>query len=345
MAVLLDAIAEAETEDASATQSSTDAIVEALDALGFEPVPVSLHGDRSSDWVASLAEGDFRLAFNLCESMDGQASGEHRPAATAELLGLPLTGAAATTLIHCLHKGRCSAILAANGVPVPTWRVLGPDGASPEDWSHFPAIVKPAAEDASNGVHPDSVARSRTELLDAVDRLRAHWGTVIVQEFVSGREINVGLVGEHVLPLAEIDFRGLPEGQPSIVSYAAKWSPESPEYRGTRPVCPAPLAPHMRDQLIRLATRAWDLVDGCGYGRVDLRVNRNGRPYVIDVNPNPDLSPDAGLPRQARVAGWSYQELIKRIVEDALTRVRSEAQPVARTWIHVPPSGARGRTA
>jgi D-alanine-D-alanine ligase len=156
---------------------------------------------------------------------------------------------------------------------------------------------------------------------------------VLVQEFIGGREINLAIVGNQLLPPAEIDFSTLPEGLPPIVSYAAKWHDQSPEFSGTVPICPAPLAPEESERLQRLAARAWRLMDGTGYARVDIRLTDDGTPYVIDINPNPDLSLDAGLARQARVAGWSYEELIGRITDEALEPSAGGAAHSAWTFV------------
>ena len=347
MAVLVDAIAEAEVDqsDPVAPPSSTIAITDALAALGFEPVEVALEAARTHAWVQDLIDGRFRLVFNLCESVGGRAAAEHLPAATVELLGVPMTGASSATLLNCLHKNRCSAVLQTHGVRVPAWHYVGRHDPVPRHWRHYPCIVKPAAEDASNGVHADSVVRSPTELADAIQRLRANWGGLILQQFVTGREINMAIVGRNVLPPSEIDFSDLPDSQPHIVSYAAKWQLDTPEYRGTRPICPAPLPPGLRQDLLHVATRSWELMDGAGYARVDVRLTDDGHAYVIDVNPNPDLSPDAGLARQAAAAGWSYRDLIERIVEEALVRPKEAGAASGRTWAFPSDAASDERTA
>jgi D-alanine-D-alanine ligase len=285
-------------------------------------------------WVRRLATENFSFAFNLCETVAGHAEGEHLAAATVELLELPKTGATAKTLLYCLNKDRCAAVLASHGIPVPRWALARAGGPPPSDWDCFPAIVKPASDDASNGVHPNSVVYSREELFEAIGRVLDHWDSAVIQEFIEGREINLAIVGNCLLPPAEIDFSTLPDGSPPIVSFEAKWISGSPEDSGTQPVCPAPLEPHVARELQSLAARAWSLMDGRGYARVDIRLTDDGSPYIIDINPNPDLSIDAGLVRQAAVAGWSYRELIERIVEAA--HAAGEPGGVERDWVFVP---------
>ena len=167
------------------------------------------------------------------------------------------------------------------------------------------------------GITQRSVVRDAAELAEAVEEAARAHGPVLVQEFVAGRELAVGVVGREVLPLSEIDFSAIPPGNWSIVCSRAKWVAGSVEDLGTVPRCPAPLEPALAEEAVRVARAAWELVEGRGYGRVDLRVDAAGRPYVLEVNPNPDLSPDAGLARMAAAHGWGYAELVGRILEEA----------------------------
>lgn len=345
VAVLVDEIAEQQAAggEQAAPAQSTVRIIAALEALGYEPVELSLQPGKTDEWLGRLMAGGFRVAFNLCETVAGKAAGEHLTAAAVELLELPMTGASSATLLYCLNKDRCSATLRANGVRVPDWKLVRRGDPLPHDWTLFPAIVKPAAEDGSNGVHANSVVRSQAELLETVERLCANWGLALIQQFIEGREINLAIVGRYLLPPAEIDFSTLPDGAPAIVSFEAKWVTGSPEDLGTRPICPAPLPPERAMDLQRLAARSWKVMEGRGYARVDVRLTPEGVPHVIDINPNPDLSHDAGLARQARVAGWAYDELIGRIVEDALARGERDGQQ-AEDWTFLPAQPLAGET-
>jgi D-alanine-D-alanine ligase len=121
-----------------------------------------------------------------------------------------------------------------------------------------------------------------------------------------------------VLPVAEIDFSRMPEGAWPILTYAGKWEIGSADDLGSVPQCPAPIPQKLADRLVRVADLAWRTMQGKGYGRIDLRVDDQGRPWVLEVNPNPDLNDDAGLSRMAKVAGWDYAELVRRIAEVAL---------------------------
>jgi D-alanine-D-alanine ligase len=169
---------------------------------------------------------------------------------------------------------------------------------------------------------------------------------VLVQAYVPGREFNVGFVGSQMLPISEISFERMPAGSWPIVSYAAKWVPGSPEDVGTQPVCPARIPAELAKRLGAAARRAWDYLAGSeGYGRVDLRVDDAGQVWVLEVNPCPDISRDAGLARMARAQGWTYEEMLLRIVDEALGRAQRAAAAAA-TTAPVPAPGAEAlRTA
>jgi len=314
VAIVVDAVVEMRERLESDEVSSLDDVREALRGLGYEPVLVAFDADPAR-WLRALEHGGFDAVFNLCEGLGGQGSEEHLAAAAVELLGLPLTGARALTLGLCCRKDLVNGVMRAAGIPVPDW-VVAIRAREPPSWRAYPAIVKPAAEDASVGVDARSVVRSRRELRAALGRGHRRFERLLVQRYVSGREFNVALVGDCVLPHSEITF-ALPRGLPRIVSYAAKWHPRSAYYRGTPPRLLGRGEARLGARLTRLARRVWAAVGGVGYGRGDVRMDGRGRLHVIDVNPNPDLSPDAGMSRQAAAFGWTYAEMIGRIVEMA----------------------------
>jgi D-alanine-D-alanine ligase len=307
IAVAYDSAADGDARaDVAGVLESVHAVVERLVARGHAafPVPVGLPLERLLSRLSNV-----ELAFNLAEGMGGAASAEPRVAALLELAGVACTGASSETLALCRRKDRANAVLQAAGIAVPRWTVAV-TGAEP-DWDTFPAIVKPLGEDGSVGIEEWSVVDDPLELRAALDRIG---GNGMVQRFVDGRELNVGFVGSAVLPVAEIEFVGTQR----VVSYAAKWSAGSVADRATRPVCPARIPASLAGEVVELARAAWVAVEGRGYGRVDIRTDGAGRPYVLDVNPNPDLAPGAGLARMAGVAGWDYGELVGRIMDVAL---------------------------
>jgi D-alanine-D-alanine ligase len=318
VAVLFDgASAFAESPDQEII-GTVDAVVASLAPEGNSVVRIPVHPDVK--WVDKLRRARVDLVFNLCESIDGVAVLEPAVISVLELLGLPYTGSSSWTTSLCLRKHIVNSALERAGLPVPKFSVVRRGGAIPS--VGFPAICKPAAEDASIGVEQRSVVRTSRELAERVSSMLERWDEVLVQRFVQGREVNVGIVGDAVLPIAEIDFGRMPKGMWRIVTYRSKWEDGSDEDVGAAPLCPARLPAGVAAQLRKIAVAAWRIVGGAGYGRVDLRIDERGRPWILEVNANPDFSPTAGLARMARVAGIDYGALVRQICELGLQRAR-----------------------
>jgi D-alanine-D-alanine ligase len=297
---------------------TVEAIERVLVEDGHGVVRVPVHEDAR--WVERLRRGKFDLAFNMCEGIDGIAAMESPVIAVLELLDLPYTGATSWTTALCLRKHLTNSVLDRAGLPVPGYGVARRGGAIPA--IEFPAICKPAAEDASLGVEQGSVVRSGRALRRRLTEMHERWDEVMVQRFVDGREVNVGIVAGDVLPIAEIRFDDMPRGKWQIVTYRSKWDTGSDEDRGTTPQCPADLDGPLAKAIRRVALDAWRAVGGTGYGRVDLRVDAHGQPWILEVNANPDIAPDAGLARMARVAGMDYAALIRAVCDEGLARER-----------------------
>jgi D-alanine-D-alanine ligase len=296
-------------------------ILEALEAIerslierGHDTVRVAA-GERADLWIAELRDVEADVVFNLCETLDGRADLEAAVAGVLELLGCAFTGNGSETLALARRKDRVNALLQSRAVPVPEWSVV--DERTAAEWTHFPAIIKPLGEDASVGITQQSVAANRAALRTAIDAA-AEFAPLIVQRFVTGRELNVGLLGTRVLPIAEIVFRPLPDGGWPVVSYAAKWDIGSEEDLASVPHCPAALDPALEACATQKALAAWHAVGGRGYGRVDLRTDESGNVYVLDVNPNADLAPSAGLTRMCAAAGMTYGDLVAAVLEAAV---------------------------
>jgi len=286
----------------------------ALQQWATEVVRVPVTGDGR--WIERVRKGKFDLVFNLCEGIDGYPQYEPMVISALELLGIPFTGSSSWTTAITLRKHVINGILDRAGLPVPKFSVArrGQEITS----VGFPAICKPAAEDASVGIEQRSVVRSTRALHERVRAMLEHWDEILVQRYVDGREVNVGIVGDQTLPIAEIDFAGMPAGMWRIVSYRSKWETGSDEDLGAKPCCPAHLGKHAASELVEISRAAWRAVGGESYGRVDVRIDSEGRPWILEVNANPDISPDAGLARMAGVAGMDYVSLIRRICESAL---------------------------
>jgi D-alanine-D-alanine ligase len=326
VAILFDAGSEEwSAQDVAAVVANVHEVRDVLRRRGHEVelLPVRLGDFR---WLSRARRAD--LVFNLCEGINGHARFEDLIVATLELTGVPFTGCGTWPTTVCHRKHIANTLLSAAGLPVPAF-TLTQGNKAPAEFP-LPAIVKPAAEDASVGIDNGAVCTSKRALKKRIAHMLEQFEEVLVQEYVAGREFNVGFVGTRMLPIAEIRFDALPEGNWPIVSYAAKWIPGSPEDQGTIPVCPAELEPELEQRIGKIARMAWEhLSEGTGYGRVDLRLSEDGQPYVLEVNPSPDLSSNAGLARMGRAFGWSYDELVMHIVDEALMRSQSHRAAAA----------------
>jgi D-alanine-D-alanine ligase len=240
--------------------------------------------------------------------------------AILELLRIPYTGSPPLTLGLCQNKGFTKYVLRANGIPTPDYQIL----ESFKAWKggiDFPLIVKPLREDASLGITRKSFVRTNRQLKVQVDYInRRYKQPSLVEKYIDGREINVSIFGyekPRTLPISEIIFEF--KGEPKIVDFSAKWIEKSKEYKGTKPVCPAKLTPSL-DKLIRkTAMKAFRLLNCRDYARVDMRL-KDGVPFVVEVNANPDISLDAGFVRSLKVAGISFKKFIGEIISFAARR-------------------------
>lgn len=262
------------------------------------------------------------VVVNLCESLQGDSRGEMIVPAVLDLTRVQYTGNSAFTLALALHKNKAKEVLRARGVPTPEfWLVESADALKSVDLP-FPLIVKPSREDASVGIDFDSVVADRKALAKAVDRVhRTFKQPALVERFIKGREIYVPLLGHppRPLPLTEIQFGGVFDGKPAVLTYRAKWEADSAECADS-PSRPAELTKALEARCIEVATAAFEALEGRDYGRVDLRVDEDGQPWVIDINPNCDLHPQAGFARAAQAAGFSFAQLALHLVDLAWER-------------------------
>lgn len=257
------------------------------------------------------------LVFNLVESIGGVGGRLPQAAALVESLGLRVSGSGSAALAASTDKVLAKRVLRGAGLATPDWRLRQP----PHDGGRW--ILKPVDEDASLGIGPENVSADTAALARlAADRARTHGGRWFYERYVDGREFNVALLqGAHgldALPLAEIRFDAFAPGQPRIVDYAAKWDPSAWAWANTpRSFEFAPADSALLESITALALRSAAAFGLCGYARVDLRVDRAGHAWVLEVNANPCLSADAGFAAAAARAGISMTEVIARIVRAA----------------------------
>lgn len=265
------------------------------------------------------------VIVNLCEGLGGVGGGESQVTGLLELTGIPFTGSSSECLSLVLHKARTKWLLHGAGLPTAPFRYAPHD--SPLAIDEFTpllrsgaVIVKPAHEDASLGIGPESVVRDAAALLARIQQVRDRYGDVLIEQFLSGREFNVGVIAlpdPILLPLAEIEYQ---PGASGLVSYDAKWTPGTVDYGGTPVRCPAEVSEPLSAEISRVSLAAFRLTGARDYARVDLRLDAEGRVHILEVNANPDISPSAGLARAILASGMSYNEFIVRLVETAARR-------------------------
>lgn len=294
----------------------------ALKELGHDVIPLNAD-DHLIENLKKLS-GEIDLVFSIAdEGFNLDTHLEPHIVALFELLGLPYTGADYRALTLCLDKPLAKRIISSYGLPTPKFReYTAPIKALEKGFDlSFPLIVKPAKEDGSIGIKQDSVVDEKNALIAKINETIARYEQpVLVEEFIEGREVNVAVIGTKdllTLPPSEIIFT-LPEGVRNFLFYETKWVEDSVYYATTTPHCPADLEPALREELETLAKDAYRIMGLRGYGRVDFRIDQQGKPFILEVNPNPDICKDAGLTRMAKAHGWSYEELIARIMDLAL---------------------------
>ncbi len=257
------------------------------------------------------------MVFNLCESVDEDPRYIGHPAAMLELLGIPFSGSPSMALMVTTDKVLTKQLLKAGGIRTPNYAVY--DGQAPLDLAKLalPVIVKPRFEDASIGIDQESVLKDAGELDSRLKEMHVRFGTLLVEEYIAGREFNISLFGYpdvDVLPVAEIEFSGFPEGLFQIVGYRAKWDTSSFEYQHTNRIFPD-LPRGLRSRTETVAKKCFRLFMMRDYARVDVRVDARGRIYVLEINANPCLSPDAGFIAAAQRTGMKYAELIGKFLD------------------------------
>ena len=269
------------------------------------------------------------VIFNFVETIEGVTSYEYCIAGVFELLGYQFTGNIPMTLGNCLNKERAKNILRSFGINTPKSKIIKPaDKVSHKGFDlKFPVILKLLTEDASIGISEFSVVNNFSEL---IKQLKFLFGTykqdVIAEEYIEGRELNVAVLGDRVLPISEILFNGLPDDLPKIITYDSKWIEDSVYYKNTQPSCPAEMDRKSQKNVEAVAMAAFGAMNCRDYARVDIRLSNDGIPYVIEVNPNPDISTDSGFARAASTAGIPYEELLHTIANFALTRKKDDTK-------------------
>jgi D-alanine-D-alanine ligase len=289
--------------------------------LGYMAFILPLH-KSFINFLNRLKDLNADVIINLCEAFAGHPQLEANVAAAFELLGEAFTGNDSRTLSLCLNKFKTKAVLKSCGLPTAPARLVDAPDAKLD--FPFPVIVKPNTEDASLGVSGESVVTDAEGLAKQVQRiLDIYEQPALVEAYIEGREFNVAVFEDakpEALPVSEIDFSKMPEGQTHILSYEAKWLPDDILYTTTPPICPAPIDDALKAKLQDAAVKAFQAVGCRDYARVDFRMDKKGRIFILEVNPNPDISLNAGYARGLAAAGIEYKAFWKKLIVKTLAR-------------------------
>lgn len=336
-------------QDLGTVQEEMDALLAGLRDAGYTVQCVNAADDLHRV-MSAIHLFQPHVVFNLVEYFHEDEGLEASVAALYELLGVEYTGNRPGTLVTCQNKVRTKMLLAGSGLPTAPFMVVHTtDVPRPEDRGlRYPLIVKPALEDASGGIEASSVVQTYEQLVDRVRHVVEYFEQpALVEHYIDGREIHAAVLGTddpRVLPLFEMafddsDFReeGDDAWRPQIISYSAKWDPTAEAFYSMEAVCPAEVEPALAERIRRIAVEAFRVMECRDYARIDMRVDAEGNPYILEVNPNPDLAVDGAFETCARAGGFSYPQLLGAIVESALSRVPDEppAEEPATTTDHM----------
>jgi D-alanine-D-alanine ligase len=247
-----------------------------------------------------------------------------------DLYDIPYTGSPAIALGIALNKELAKSLFKAHNIPTPAFALIDENELITNNLNLvYPLIVKPVREDASIGIDNNSICYDEVALKARVAFVHKEFHQpALIEEFIDGRELNVAVLANaegkfETLPISEITFDAMPEGNPRIVSYEAKWVEESLLYNTTIPKCPANLEESVAAQARTLALKAAAVIGLSDYGRIDMRLRESDNAlFVLEANPNPDISRDAGFMRAAGAKGFIHAQTINAIVRCAMKRVK-----------------------
>lgn len=300
-----------------------DYIAKKLSSVGFNTYTLNIK-DNLDLLLNNIKEKKPDVIFNFVEIYKDNPRLEMNIVGLFELMGVPYTGAPAMGLANCQNKILAKRLLGSAGIRIPHFFIVQVKSTKYPHRIKYPLLVKPAFEDASVGIENDSIVNNGKQLRIRIEYVLKNFNQpVLVEEFIEGRELNVAVMGDkrlRVLPISEIDFSTMPDHLHNIVSYQAKWDPQHESYHKTIPICPAQLPQKIEKRAKEIAFKAFKVMGCRDYARVDMRLSKENKLYVLEVNPNPDITEGAGFMRSAAHGGMSYAQALKRIVKYAMRR-------------------------
>jgi D-alanine-D-alanine ligase len=292
----------------------------AMQALGHPVTSIPISNADLATPLGNYDPNDY-IVFNWCEGVPGIPHSDALVAQTLESMRFAYTGSTPGVLRLSQDKRQVKRLLDTHGVPTPQWRIY--ETAQPNGWNRFPAIVKPAEEHCSFGVTPEAVVMTHAELYDRIAYIiDTFHQPALVEDFIDGREFHVSLWGNgaiQMLPPAEMDFSAFSDVHDRLCTYSSKFDPTSIHYNQIQLRLPAPLS---EDEYRRLEQTSIAAYHTCGcrdYARLDIRL-RDGVFYVLDVNPNADISSEGSMACAAEIAGYSFGAMGSHIVNLAALR-------------------------
>jgi D-alanine-D-alanine ligase len=288
-----------------------------------EVIPI----DAADDVYNALNSCRPRIVFNMAEGSFGPCREGHVPS-ILEYLDIPYTASDPLTLNLCLDKARAKEVLAYYGIPTAKFQVIQ-DATSGCHGIGCPALVKPLFEGSSMGIRNNSLVRTPSEMAERIDWVIGEYNQpTLVEEYLPGREFTVAILGNgrnaRVLPIVEIKFDSLPSGVNPIYSYEAKWIWDTAAHPLEIFQCPADLTASLQAEIERICLAAYRLLRCRDWCRIDVRLNAEGNPNIIELNPLPGILPkpedNSCFPKAARAAGMNYSQLINGVVDIACER-------------------------
>lgn len=286
---------------------------------------VMLEADK--DIFKKIKKRKVDIIFNIAEGIGGE-SRESQVPIICEMFGIPYSGSGPLTLALTLDKAKTKEILLSNKIPTPSFQVFKTGREKLNSKLKFPLIVKPVREGSSKGIRNNSVVKSKKELFKRVkETLKLYSQPVLVEKYLSGREFTVAIIGNNtprVLPIVEILFNDLPKGVNKIDSYEAKWVWDDPKNPLDCLVCPAKINKKLKNSIKKISLDAYQVLECRDWARLDIRLNQNGTPNVLEVNALPGVIPNpkynSRFPKAARTAGMDYNQMILAVLDTALER-------------------------
>jgi len=307
-------------QDIQACHAEAHLLRDALVEEGHPVQEVCVQSPELETHLGGVNPNDY-LIFNWCEELPGIPRSASLVAKKLDRMGFTYTGASAEALVFSQDKRQVKARLHSQGIPTPRWQIF--TTASPDGWGYFPAIVKPVFEHCSFGVTRDAVVLSPAELAERTQYvLETFQQPALVEEFLDGREFHVSVLGNgnlHMLPPAEMDFGAFKNIRDRLCTFESKFDPQSSSYNLIELRLPAPLTPEEQRQIEEVALSAYRAVDCRDYARLDIRL-RDGIFFILDINPNADISPDTSLAAAAEWFGLSYGRLGSLLINLAAER-------------------------